>query len=102
MAAVAWHKVAEASELPDGTIKACSAGGVDVVLTRVGDRYGAVASRCPHAGGPLADATLEDGHLICPWHGREYDPVSGACEGYAESVRAYPVEVRDGAVYVGI
>jgi nitrite reductase/ring-hydroxylating ferredoxin subunit len=35
---------------------------------------------CPHMGGPLADARLEDDGcaLRCPWHGYKYDTETGA------------------------
>jgi nitrite reductase/ring-hydroxylating ferredoxin subunit len=35
---------------------------------------------CPHMGGPLADARLEDDGcaLRCPWHGYKYDTQTGA------------------------
>lgn len=100
--AITWHRAADIEEIGANTVKAVSVAGVDLVLIRSEDRYGALSSRCPHAGGPLGEGTLEDGYLVCPWHGREYDPVNGACEGYAEAVRAYPVEVRTDGIYVAL
>jgi nitrite reductase/ring-hydroxylating ferredoxin subunit len=32
---------------------------------------------CPHLGGPLEDAALEDGAVVCPWHGYRFDCTSG-------------------------
>ena len=97
-----WHRVADVGELADGTLKRVVVGNKVLVLARVGNRYGALDNRCPHMGGPLAEGSLENGVLVCPWHGREYDPLSGSCEGYAESVRAYPVEVRADGVYAAV
>jgi len=37
----------------------------------------AVADACPHMGASLADGTLEDGVVTCPWHGWRYDAASG-------------------------
>ena len=98
----AWHKIADADELADGSVKEIVAAGTVLVLTRVGNRYGALANRCPHAGGPLAQGSIENGLLVCPWHGREYNPVTGDCEGYSDGVRAYRVDVRVDGVYVAI
>jgi nitrite reductase/ring-hydroxylating ferredoxin subunit len=53
-------------------------------------------------GGPLADGSLQNGRLVCPWHGREFDPVTGQCDGYAETVRAYAVERRADGIYVAV
>ena len=96
-----WHKVADAAELADGELKMVRAGGQVLVLIRIGDRYGALDNQCPHAGGPLAQGSLEDGLLVCPWHGHEYDPISGSCEGYA-AVRAYKVDARADGIYVAL
>ncbi len=98
-AAVEWHKAAEPGELADGQLKAFDAAGTSLVLARQGDRYGALLDRCPHAGGPLSQGCIENGLLVCPWHGREYDPLTGHCEGF-QAVQAYPVEVREDGIFV--
>jgi pyruvate oxidase len=97
-----WHRVADSGELADGSLKEIFIGGNVLVLIRIAGRYGALNNRCPHAGGPLAQGALENGLLVCPWHGREYDPLTGSCEGYADSVRAYKVDVRADGIYVAI
>ena len=43
-----------------------------------GGRY-AVAAVCPHLGGPLDRAQVEDGCLVCPWHGYRFDVRTGEC-----------------------
>jgi pyruvate oxidase len=101
-ASAVWHRVADSDELADGSVKEIVVAGIVLVLTRVGDRYGALNNRCPHAGGPLAQGSIENGLLVCPWHGREYDPLTGNCEGYADAVRAYSVDVRSDGIYVAI
>jgi pyruvate oxidase len=100
--AEAWHRVADSDELADGSLKEVVVAGTVLVLTRIGSRYGALNNQCPHAGGPLAQGSLENGLLVCPWHGREYDPLTGNCEGYADSVRAYRVDVRADGIYVAM
>ena len=50
-------------------------------------------------GGPLGEGQIEDGCLICPWHGYEYDPITGEPpEGYDDVATAYPFEERRRAV----
>jgi len=96
-----WHRVAGPDEVPEGAVRQVrAAGGTVIALSRVGGRLGALANTCPHAGGPLGEGTIENGRLVCPWHGREYDPLTGACAGYAESVAAYAVEARADGIYV--
>jgi len=39
--------------------------------------------------------------LMCPWHGWEYDVISGAClSKRSVELPSYPVEVRDGELVV--
>jgi nitrite reductase/ring-hydroxylating ferredoxin subunit len=97
-----WHRVADPEEVPEGTAKTVAAGGRLIALTRVGGQIGALDNVCPHKGGPLGQGAIEDGLLVCPWHGREYHPLTGQCEGYAESVASYPVELRDDGIYVEV
>jgi nitrite reductase/ring-hydroxylating ferredoxin subunit len=35
------------------------------------------ATVCPHLGGPLDDAPMEDGCVRCPWHGYRFDLRTG-------------------------
>ena len=97
-----WHQVAGPGEIPDDGVKMTAVAGRLIAITHCQGRYGALDNACPHMGGPLGQGHIEDGRLVCPWHGREYDPSSGACEGYEEAVATYPVEAREDGVYVGI
>jgi nitrite reductase/ring-hydroxylating ferredoxin subunit len=42
-----------------------------------GGRLLAHALVCPHLGGPLDHATLEQGAVVCPWHGYRFDCETG-------------------------
>lgn len=94
-----WHRAADIDELIDGSVKLVTIGERSIALARNDGVYRALDGRCPHAGGPLAEGTLEDGRLVCPWHGREYELETGRCEGYA-GVATYHVDVRPDGVYV--
>jgi thiamine pyrophosphate-dependent acetolactate synthase large subunit-like protein/nitrite reductase/ring-hydroxylating ferredoxin subunit len=75
--------------------------GRAICVTRTSEGYGALDNHCPHQGGPLGDGQLENGYLICPWHAYEYDPVTGTPPpGFKDAAHAYPVEQRDGALFV--
>ena len=96
------HKVAEPDELADGAVKSVAVGTLPIALTCFEGSYAALSGRCPHAGGPLGEGEIDFGFLICPWHGREFHPLTGKCEGYAEHLDVYPVEVRDDGIYVDV
>jgi thiamine pyrophosphate-dependent acetolactate synthase large subunit-like protein/nitrite reductase/ring-hydroxylating ferredoxin subunit len=87
-----------------GRITTVQAGHHTICLTRTDKGYGAISNRCPHQGGPLGDGFLQEGYVVCPWHGWEYDPHSGqAPSGYDDPpAPAYPIELRDDGVYVGV
>ncbi len=98
-----WHKVAELDDLDDGRVRTVVAGDQTLVLTRVGDRYGALDNRCPHQGGPLGEGSIEKGLLRCPWHGYDYDPLTGIPPaGFSDAPPCFPVEVRADGVYVAL
>ncbi|WP_312909621.1 Rieske (2Fe-2S) protein [Natronosalvus caseinilyticus] len=61
----------------------------------------AVDNRCPHMGFPLAEGTVDDGILTCHWHHARFELSCGdTFDPWADDVRTYPTEVRDGTVYV--
>jgi nitrite reductase/ring-hydroxylating ferredoxin subunit len=63
----------------------------------------AVDNRCPHMGFPLDRGTVADGILTCHWHHARFDLAGGGTfDQFADDVRAYPVDVRDGDVYVDL
>jgi nitrite reductase/ring-hydroxylating ferredoxin subunit len=67
------------------------------------DRAWAVDNRCPHMGFPLSRGTVCDGLLTCHWHNARFDLVSGGTlDPFADNVRAFPTEIRDGEVFVDI
>ena len=63
----------------------------------------AVDNRCPHMGFPLHRGSLRDGILTCHWHHARFDLASGGTfDQWADDLRSYPVEVRDGGVWVDL
>jgi pyruvate oxidase len=99
---VRWHDV-DADDLNTDEVKAVIAGGQAVCLARTEAGLSALDNRCPHQGGPLGEGTIEDGWLICPWHGYEYDPVSGTPPGgYDDAATPFPLQQTESSVRVGL
>jgi nitrite reductase/ring-hydroxylating ferredoxin subunit len=46
---------------------------------RVGDQLLAHATTCPHMLGPLQDADIENGEVVCPWHGYSFNVETREC-----------------------
>jgi len=96
-----WHRI-DSDEVPDeGRVTSLVVDGRAVALTRCRGAVGALENHCPHQGGPVGEGSIENGWLRCPWHGYDYDPLTGIPpEGFTDAVRAYDVEERDDGVYV--
>ena len=104
-----WHKVAELDEVPNGRAKTVTAQTVSMALVHFDGQYAAMDNKCPHQGGPLGEGSIEKGvddkcWLRCPWHGWDFDPLTGKPPGGHEDTGQdmFPVEVRDDGVYVGL
>ncbi|MGH3513155.1 MAG: thiamine pyrophosphate-binding protein [Pseudonocardiaceae bacterium] len=96
-----WHRVDPADVPDDGRVRSVVVDGRTVALSRCGARLGALENRCPHQGGPLGEGSIEKGLLRCPWHGYDYDPLTGKPpEGFSDGVAAYRVDERADGVYV--
>ncbi|TFG52765.1 MAG: thiamine pyrophosphate-binding protein [Gemmatimonadales bacterium] len=97
-----WHRVLDHDELAEGRVKPVTCARQTVCMTRHEGQYAALDNRCPHQGGPLGEGSIENGWLRCPWHGWDYDPLTGKPPGgYSDGVATYPVEVREDGIYVG-
>ncbi len=104
-----WHRVAALDELPEGRVKTVTVGTVSLALVHFNGQYSAMDNRCPHQGGPLGEGSIETGvdgkcWLRCPWHGWDFDPLTGEPPGGHEDSgqQLYPVEVREEGVFVGV
>lgn len=65
------------------------------------DEFYAVDNRCPHLGFPLHMGSLCDGILTCHWHHARFDVKSGGTlDPWADDMTTYPVQIRDGEVWV--
>jgi nitrite reductase/ring-hydroxylating ferredoxin subunit len=80
-----------------------SLNGHTLALFADGDDVHAVDNRCPHRGFPLHRGTVDDGILTCHWHHARFDLATGGTfDQWADDLRAFPVELRDGEVWVDL
>jgi thiamine pyrophosphate-dependent acetolactate synthase large subunit-like protein/nitrite reductase/ring-hydroxylating ferredoxin subunit len=101
MEAADWHRVDPADVPAEGRVRSVTVDGRTIALARCGSLLGALENRCPHQGGPLGEGSIEKGLLRCPWHGYDYDPLTGQPPGgFSDSVPSYEVDQRADGVYV--
>ena len=93
--------VTDEAELEASGRELVTPGGTAIALFHHEGEVRAVDNRCPHMGFPLADGTVEDGILTCHWHHARFELSCGdTFDPWADDVKTYPVDVRDGTVYV--
>lgn len=104
-----WHHVADPAQLPEGRVISVTAGRKTLALVHFDGQYSAMDNRCPHQGGPLGEGSIEKGidnkcWLRCPWHGWDFDPLTGKPPGGHEDSgqEMFPVDVRKEGIYVGL
>ena len=96
-----WLKVLDLHELPEGRVKPVTGNHRTLCLTHFEGQYAALDNRCTHQGGPLGEGSIENGWLRCPWHGYDFNPLTGKPPGgFDDGVETLPVEVREDGVYV--
>ncbi len=78
------------------------AGSTPVMLVRRGEKIYALAAVCTHAGGPLDEGQLEDGMIVCPWHGSKFSLEDGSVKGGPATIDEilFEARVRNGKIEV--
>lgn len=72
-----------------------------IVLVHHEGRIYALDNRCPHMGFPLDKGSVADGILTCHWHHARFDLCTGGSfDLWADDTPSFPVELRDGDIYV--
>ncbi len=72
-------KVGEVNDLAPGQGKLVQVDGTDIALFNVNGTYYAVEAICPHEQGPLHEGELDNGTIVCPWHGYDFNVKTGEC-----------------------
>jgi nitrite reductase/ring-hydroxylating ferredoxin subunit/uncharacterized membrane protein len=95
--------VLPSAALPDNSMRKATLGEASFLLVRQRGRICALAHSCSHLGGPLSEGTLEDGSVICPWHGSQFALDDGRIlNGPAtEPQPCFAVRERNGQIEVG-
>ena len=70
-------KVADTNDIQPSHMKEVQVDGESICIVNVEGKYYAIGNICTHEGGPLADGTLEDYEVECPWHASKFDVRTG-------------------------
>ena len=97
-------KLCTKSDLPEnGEAKEFTVADKIICVANVDGVLSAMDNVCVHRGGPLGQGVVIDGKVICPWHGWQYNPKTGAPdENPSLKVDVYPIKVEGDDVLVEI
>lgn len=108
------HLFGSVDEFQDREHRVREIAGIEVGVFRLGERWVAWENVCPHAGGPVCQGRImprveerldehqqslgmcfskERRNIVCPWHGYEYDLLTGAHQGH-DGYRLRSIAVR--------
>ena len=94
-------RVADADDVREEGRALVNADGHHVAVFHHEGEFHAVDNRCPHMGFPLMEGTVDEGVLTCHWHHARFELSCGdTFDPFADDVPSYPVEERDGALFV--
>lgn len=97
-----WHDLGPTVQFSTRPLTAATVGGLKLVITHQAGQFGALSGVCNHAGGPLAEGTLDGEYLVCPWHNWKYHCRTGQGEpGFeADALPRYDVKEEGGHLFV--
>jgi nitrite reductase/ring-hydroxylating ferredoxin subunit len=115
-------KIADLASLTEGKGLCVKSGGVSLVLVKTDGAVHALENKCPHLGVPLGHGKIENGEIVCPFHGSRFNLATGANTDWVSAIagmkipdwssallsfgkkpqplRTFPVSVEGGEVYV--
>ncbi len=119
---MAEYEIASVDDFNNNPKQLLTINGIDFGVFQVDGEFYAWRNVCPHQGGPVCqgrifkrviddiDADMQvhgrkyddaQTHIVCPWHGAEFNIRTGAHAGIPE-LKLTPIDVfaRDGKVYL--
>lgn len=89
--------VAKVGDIPVGTSKAVVVGQKTIaIFHQPGGVWNAIDDYCPHMGASLAEGTLENGVVECPWHAWQFRLSDGTWVNSPKlKIGCYELRVQD-------
>jgi nitrite reductase/ring-hydroxylating ferredoxin subunit len=97
-----WVRAVAVDDISEGGAKSFAYLDKRIALFRTPRGVYACDNRCPHQGYALVRGDVKDGVLTCAWHNWKFELGSGVCSFGGENIRIYPVQIRDGQVFVDV
>jgi nitrite reductase/ring-hydroxylating ferredoxin subunit len=99
--AAGFVDVCSVADIPEKRAFVTCLSGERVAVFRYDGKVSAISNVCQHQNGPLGEGRIVNGCVVCPWHGYEYLPDTGASPPpFTEKVPTFDVRVVAGRVLV--
>jgi len=99
---VTWVRAAAVDDITDGGARSFAYLDKRIAIFRTRQGIFACDNRCPHQGYALVRGDVTGAELTCAWHNWKFDLATGRCRYGGENIRTYPVQVRDGQVFLDL
>jgi len=95
-------KLCDKNMLSQGELESFKVKGSEILTVNLSGKVYCLDGRCTHAGAPLAEGTLDDEILTCPWHYSQFNVTNGSVlrGPAAKPLRAYRVEEKENALFI--
>lgn len=99
-----FQRACALADVPEDEGLAVQLGRHTVAIARDGEEVFALQDLCSHASVSLSEGEVADCQIECWLHGSRFDLRTGKPSGLpaTEPVATFPVELRDGDVYVDV
>lgn len=97
-----WLEIGKLEDIPRLGSRIVALGDLEIAIFRTdkGDTF-AVANKCPHKGGPLADGIVHGTSVTCPLHNWTIDLESGEAVAPDEGcARRFETKIESGMVWL--
>jgi nitrite reductase/ring-hydroxylating ferredoxin subunit len=95
--------VGKTLDVQEGKLVHITAGGKEIVVTKLYGNYYAMDNICTHAGAELHEGELNKSELICPWHGAKWDFKTGSLISFPQKLKplqSHKVLIENDTVYI--
>ena len=100
-----WYKISDSVaeiQWQENHLTVVEVNGKKITLALTNQQVFAVAYKCPHAGGIMAEGYIDiSGNITCPLHRFKFSLQKGrnvSGEGY--HLKTFPIEMREDGIYI--
>lgn len=98
-----FKRICSINELNESQGKRFIVDNIDIAVFKMNGEVYALSNICPHQHSPIIyDGFIEDGMIVCPAHGWEFELKTGKLGGERRGLSCFDVKVEDDEVFVKV